>query len=52
MTQTTIIRDNFVIATRVISPVSEDPKIPSRFEGLRHRGGKSEYQKKQMLFAC
>ena len=32
----TIIRDNFVIATRVILPVSEDPKIPSRF-GLRHR---------------
>ena len=27
----TIIRDNFVIATRVILPVSEDPKIPSRF---------------------
>ena len=32
----TIIRDNFVIATRVILPVSEDPQIPSRF-GLRHR---------------
>lgn len=32
----TIIRDNFVIATRVILPISEDPKIHSRF-GLRHR---------------
>ena len=32
----TIIRDNYVVATRVILPVSNDPKIPSRF-GLRHR---------------
>ena len=32
----TIIRDNFVVATRVILPVSNDSKIPSRF-GLRHR---------------
>lgn len=32
----TIIRDNYVIATRVILPVSNNTKIPSRF-GLRHR---------------
>jgi len=32
----TIIRDNYVIATRVILPVSDNTKIPSRF-GLRHR---------------
>lgn len=32
----TIVRDNFVVATRVILPVSNDSKIPSRF-GLRHR---------------
>jgi len=32
----TIIRDNYVVATRVILPVSENSKIPSRF-GLRHR---------------
>ena len=32
----TIVRDNFVVATRVILPVSNDARIPSRF-GLRHR---------------
>ncbi len=32
----TIIRDNYVVATRVILPVSNDTKIPARF-GLRHR---------------
>jgi DNA integrity scanning protein DisA with diadenylate cyclase activity len=32
----TIIRDNFVVATRVILPVSDNSKIPARF-GLRHR---------------
>jgi uncharacterized protein (TIGR00159 family) len=32
----TIVRDNYVVATRVILPVSNDAKIPSRF-GLRHR---------------
>ena len=32
----TIIRDNYVVATRVILPVSTNSKIPSRF-GLRHR---------------
>lgn len=32
----TIIRDNFIIATRVILPVSSSAKIPARF-GLRHR---------------
>lgn len=32
----TIIRDNYVIATRVILPVSDNTRIPARF-GLRHR---------------
>ncbi|WP_299617427.1 diadenylate cyclase CdaA [uncultured Tenacibaculum sp.] len=32
----TIVRDNYIIATRVILPVSESTRIPSRF-GLRHR---------------
>ncbi len=32
----TIIRDNYVIASRVILPVSDNPRIPARF-GLRHR---------------
>ncbi|MEQ6123046.1 diadenylate cyclase CdaA [Pseudotenacibaculum sp. MALMAid0570] len=32
----TIVRDNYVVATRVILPVSDNSKIPSRF-GLRHR---------------
>jgi len=33
-----IIRDNYVVATRVILPVSNDSKVPLRF-GLRHRAG-------------
>lgn len=32
----TIIRDNFVVATRVVLPISDSSKIPARF-GLRHR---------------
>lgn len=32
----TIIRDNFVVATRVVLPISDSTKIPARF-GLRHR---------------
>ncbi|MDT7832266.1 diadenylate cyclase CdaA [Flavobacteriaceae bacterium S356] len=32
----TIIRDNYIVATRVILPVSNSATIPSRF-GLRHR---------------
>ena len=32
----TVIRDNFIIATRVVLPVSGSTRIPSRF-GLRHR---------------
>jgi len=32
----TIIRDNYIVATRVILPVSSSATIPSRF-GLRHR---------------
>lgn len=34
----TIIRDNYIVATRVILPVSDNPRIPARF-GLRHRAG-------------
>ncbi len=33
-----LIRDNYIIATRVILPVTNDPKVPLRF-GLRHRAG-------------
>ena len=32
----TIIRDNFIVATRVVLPVSNSDKVPARF-GLRHR---------------
>ncbi|GFD82663.1 diadenylate cyclase CdaA [Tenacibaculum mesophilum] len=32
----TVIRDNYIVATRVILPISSSTKIPSRF-GLRHR---------------
>ncbi|MDP4600732.1 MAG: diadenylate cyclase CdaA [Polaribacter sp.] len=32
----TIIRDNYIVATRVVLPISDNSKIPSRF-GLRHR---------------
>ena len=32
----TIIRDNYIVATRVVIPISDNSKIPSRF-GLRHR---------------
>ena len=32
----TIVRDNFVVATRVVLPVSNNSKIPARF-GLRHK---------------
>ena len=32
-----IIRDNFIVATRVVLPIS-DSKIPARF-GLRHKAG-------------
>ena len=31
-----VIRDNFIVATRVVLPISDSTKIPSRF-GLRHR---------------
>ena len=31
-----IIRDNFIVATRVVLPISDSTRIPSRF-GLRHR---------------
>jgi diadenylate cyclase len=31
-----IIRDNFIVATRVVLPISDSRRIPSRF-GLRHR---------------
>ena len=32
----TIIRDNYIVATRVVLPISESTRIPARF-GLRHR---------------
>ncbi|TDQ24060.1 diadenylate cyclase CdaA [Tenacibaculum caenipelagi] len=32
----TVIRDNYIVATRVVLPVSDSTKIPARF-GLRHR---------------
>lgn len=31
-----IIRDNYIVATRVVLPISDSTKIPARF-GLRHR---------------
>jgi DNA integrity scanning protein DisA with diadenylate cyclase activity len=31
-----IIRDNFIVATRVVLPISYSTRIPARF-GLRHR---------------
>lgn len=40
----TIVRDNFVVATRVVLPVSSDAKIPARF-GLRHRAAISVSEK-------
>jgi diadenylate cyclase len=33
-----IIRDNFIVATRVVLPISDNTKIPARF-GLRHKAG-------------
>jgi uncharacterized protein (TIGR00159 family) len=33
-----IIRDNFIVATRVVLPISDSTLIPARF-GLRHRAG-------------
>ncbi len=32
----TVIRDNYIVATRVVLPISDSTKIPARF-GLRHR---------------
>jgi uncharacterized protein (TIGR00159 family) len=32
----TIIRDNYIVSTRVVLPISDSSKIPARF-GLRHR---------------
>lgn len=32
----TIIRDNYIVATRVVLPISDSTRIPARF-GLRHR---------------
>jgi len=43
----TIIRDNFIIATRVVLPVS-DSKIPARF-GLRHKAGMGITEKTDAL---
>jgi uncharacterized protein (TIGR00159 family) len=43
----TIIRDNFIIATRVVLPIS-DSKIPARF-GLRHKAGMGITEKTDAL---
>jgi len=40
----TIVRDNFIVATRVVLPISSDTKIPARF-GLRHRAAISVSEK-------
>ena len=32
----TIIRDNYIVSTRVVLPISDSIKLPARF-GLRHR---------------
>ena len=34
--QKTIIRDNYIVSTRVVLPISDSIKLPARF-GLRHR---------------
>tara|TARA_B110000003_G_scaffold276446_1_gene322964 strand:- start:15838 stop:16614 length:777 start_codon:yes stop_codon:yes gene_type:complete len=44
----TIIRDNFVVATRVILPISDNINIPSRF-GLRHRAALGVTEKTDSL---
>ena len=43
----TIIRDNFIVATRVVLPIS-DSKIPARF-GLRHKAGMGITEKTDAL---
>lgn len=47
----TIIRDNYIIATRVILPISENTQIPSRF-GLRHRAAIGVTEKTDAICLC
>lgn len=46
-----IIRDNFIVATRVILPVSSSAKIPARF-GLRHRAAIGITEKTDAVCLC
>ncbi|PQJ21053.1 diadenylate cyclase CdaA [Tenacibaculum sp. SG-28] len=47
----TIIRDNYIIATRVILPISDNTQIPSRF-GLRHRAAIGVTEKTDAICLC
>jgi len=46
-----IIRDNFIVATRVILPVSSSVNIPARF-GLRHRAAIGVSEKTDAVCLC
>ncbi|MDB2385256.1 diadenylate cyclase CdaA [Polaribacter sp.] len=46
-----IIRDNFIVATRVILPVSSSSAIPARF-GLRHRAAIGVTERTDALCIC
>lgn len=46
-----VVRDNFIVATRVILPVSNSVKIPARF-GLRHRAAIGVSEKTDALCLC
>ena len=46
-----IIRDNFIVATRVILPVSSSARIPARF-GLRHRAAIGITEKTDAVCLC
>jgi uncharacterized protein (TIGR00159 family) len=46
-----IIRDNFIVATRVILPVSSSTRIPARF-GLRHRAAIGVSEKTDAVCLC
>ncbi|MCL4155842.1 UNVERIFIED_CONTAM: hypothetical protein GTU68_007815 [Idotea baltica] len=46
-----IIRDNFIVATRVILPVSSSATIPARF-GLRHRAAIGVTERTDAVCLC
>ena len=46
-----IIRDNFIVATRVVLPVSSSTNIPARF-GLRHRAAIGVSEKTDAVCLC